>query len=141
MKFGPVLLGIGAMAGCSDPASLSEDGPVGSYTAIVFTTTSPSGQQTNQLQIGSTLQINLGANGSTSGHLHVAASPGNPALDADMVGTWTQTGDKIDFTQAADTFVRDMTFRIEQLSDSEWLLVGDQVFSGTRINLTLAHQD
>ena len=84
--------------------------------------------------------MNLASNGTTSGHLHIAASGAQPVLDADMAGTWTQNGDTIDFTQTADTFVRDMSFTIQRISTSVWALVGDQVFAGTRINLTLAHE-
>jgi hypothetical protein len=57
-----------------------------------------------------------------------------------MAGTWAQNGDVVMFMQAADTFVRNMTFTIQRISTSVAFLVGDQVFSGTRINLTLAHE-
>lgn len=137
MKFAPILLGVAALAGCGDSTSPGNQ-PVGSYTAIIFVTTGASGQ-TNQLLIGSTLQMTLAANGTTSGHLHLAASAGNPAFDADMAGTWTRDGDVVEFTQTADTFVQDMVFTIQPIAQNVWYLVGDQVFSGTRINLTLAH--
>ena len=71
-------------------------------------------------------------------HLHIVASGANAAFDADMAGTWTRNGNTVDFTQAADTFVRDMTFTIEQITDGTWFLVGDQVFGTTRVNVRLA---
>ena len=138
IRFGPLLLGIAAMAACSDSTSPGNS-PAGSYVAIIFITTGSSGQ-TNQLLIGSSLNMTLATNGTTSGHLHLAASNGNPAFDADMAGTWTRNGNLVDFTQAADTFVRDMVFTIEPIAQNTWHLTGDQVFSGTRINLTLANQ-
>ncbi|MFL5478176.1 MAG: hypothetical protein ACJ79X_04075, partial [Gemmatimonadaceae bacterium] len=107
----------------------------GSYTATEFVTTGGSGQR-NELLAGSTVTMVLNANGTTSGHLHVAASGSSPALDADMAGTWTRTGNVVDFTQAADTFVRDMAFTLET-TGSKWVLIGDQGFSGTRVQLTL----
>jgi len=129
-----------AAAGCggSDSTSPQPSGLAGSYTAFQWVTTGGSGQ-TNQLVIGSTLQITLNNDGSTTGQMHLAASGGNPARDFDMAGTWTQSGNNIDFTQAADTYVRDMVFAIQPVATGVWDLVGDQVFSGTRVQLTLRH--
>jgi hypothetical protein len=138
IRLAPVLLGIAALGACGDSTSPGNS-PAGSYTAIIFITTGSSGQ-TNQLLIGSSLNITLATNGTTSGHLHLAASNGNPAFDADMAGSWTRNGNLVDFTQAADTFVRDMVFTIEPIAQNTWHLTGDQVFSGTHINLTLANQ-
>ena len=121
-----------------DSSTSPKDSVEGDYTALIFFTTPTGGSARNELQAGSSLNISLRSDGTTSGHLHVAAFGTNPAFDADMTGTWTQNGEEVEFTQAADTFVRDMVFRIERISVSPWALVGDEVFSGTRINLTLA---
>ena len=137
MKTAPILLGIAAVLACGDSTSPGST-PVGSYTAIIFVTSDVNGP-TNQLALGGTLQINLAANGTTSGHLHAAASGAQPVFDADMAGTWTQNGEVIDFSQTADTFVNDMPFTIQRISTSVSALVGDKVFLGTRINVTLAH--
>ncbi|HMI56095.1 MAG TPA: hypothetical protein VK494_07910, partial [Gemmatimonadaceae bacterium] len=107
MKIGSVFLAAAMFACGGDSTSPTESIPVGSYTAFEFTTTGASGS-TNQLLIGSTLQITLAANGTTSGHLHLAAQGGEPAFDRDMAGTWTRTGNTVDFAQSADTFVDDM---------------------------------
>ena len=107
----------------------------GSYTATEFVTTGGSGQR-NELLAGSSLDIQLNADGTTTGHLHVAASGSTPAFDADMAGTWAQTGNVIRFSQSADTFVRNMNFTLDS-NGSRWLLIGDQGFSGTRIQVTL----
>jgi hypothetical protein len=138
MRFAPILLGASAMIGCTDITSLSRNGPAGNYTAITLMTTENS-VATNVLAGGGTFTLNLDANGTTSGHLHILASETNPALDADMAGTWTRNGDHVEFTQAADTFVRDMTFTIEQITDGVWFLVGDQTFGTARSNVRLAH--
>jgi hypothetical protein len=124
-----------ACGGSDEP---STSAAAGGYVATTFRTTGTSGQQ-DQLAIGSTLQINLAENGSTSGHLHAAAYAGAPAFDADMAGTWTASasGNTIDFTQAADTFVRDMLFTVGTDVNGIMTLTGDQTFSGTRIQLTL----
>ena len=128
---------IAAMLACGgDSTSPDRSGLAGSYTAIQWTTSGTSGQ-TSQLAIGSTLQINLNADGSTSGHMHIAASNGNPPADFDLTGTWTQSGTTVDLTQAADNFLRDMIFAIDQIGTGILDLVGDHTFSGGRVQLTL----
>jgi hypothetical protein len=136
VRVSSIFLGLAAIAGCggSEPTAPSAT-VAGNYAATEFVTTGSSGQ-TNQILAGSTLFLYLLANGNVSGQLHMAASGGNPASDTDMTGTWTQTGNTISFSQAADTFVRNMTFTLAPYGNS-WQLTGDQVFSGTRIQLTL----
>ncbi len=124
------LIACGGSDNGTEPLALA-----GTYTATEWVTTNTSGQ-TNQVTAGSTLTITLNSNGSTTGHLHIAASGGNPAFDADMAGTWAQTGMTVDFTQPADTFVRDMSFTIVAQGPN-WSLVGNGTFSGTSIHLTL----
>jgi hypothetical protein len=110
---------------------------VGSYSASQFQTTGSSGQ-TDQLAAGSTLQINLTADGTTTGHLHLAASGGTPAFDADMAGTWTENANVVTFSQAADTFVRNMPFTAGPDANGKWSLAGNKAFSGTLIQITLS---
>jgi hypothetical protein len=134
-------LAIAALAACGSDSVVGGGGnpPVGSYTAIIFVTTGTSGQ-TNQLTNGGSLNITLAANGTTSGHLHVSASGNNPALDADMAGTWARQGDQIRFTQAADTFMNNLAFTYQPISNSSWHLVTSQVIQGTKIDITLANE-
>ena len=137
MRAATIVVAVAAIVGCSDVVSLSEDGPIGDYTAIILYSTTTTGQR-DELANSGTFTITLKEDGTTSGRLRLVAFGGNPAVDADMAGTWTRNGDTIDFTQSADTFVRDMTFTIEQITDRIWYLVGDDVFAGTRINVRLA---
>ena len=128
-----------AAAGCgSDSMGPQSQSPslAGSYTAFEWVTTGGSGQ-TNQLIAGSTLQITLNGNGSTTGHMHIAASNGSPAAEFDLAGTWTQGANTVGFTQTADTFMNDMLFTVQLISTGVVDLVGDQVFSGTQVKLTL----
>ena len=132
-----LLIGLPALLlACGGSDEPSSSPYAGSYVATSWTTTGNSGQQ-HPLVNGSTLQITLAENGTTSGHLHFAASGANPALDADMAGTWTVSGNVVDFTQAADTFVRDMLFTVDSDIHGVMTLTGDQGFSGTRIQITL----
>ena len=132
-----LLIGLPALLlACGGSDEPSSSPYAGSYVATSWTTTGNSGQQ-NQIIAGSTLQITLGSNGATTGHLHIAASGANPVFDADMAGTWTINGNVVEFTQAADTFVRDMLFTVDSNIQGIITLSGDQTFSGTRIQLTL----
>jgi hypothetical protein len=134
IKTALLLLVAGAgLTACGD--STSPDNVAGSYTSLIFYVSDVGGGP-NQAP-GSTLDINLARDGTTSGHLHVVSTDGSPPIDADMAGKWTRHGDEVEFDQFADTFVRDMVFRIEQLTTAPYALVGDQVFGSTRINLTL----
>ena len=129
---------VAAIAACGSSSTSPQSPLVGSYSAFQWVTTGGSGQ-TNQLTIGSTLQITLNADGSTSGHMHLAASNGAPAADFDMAGTWNESNNVVDFTQTADTYVRNIIFAVQPIATGVLDLVGDQVFSGTRVQLTLRH--
>ena len=139
MKIGSIVVCFAAMVGCGgDSTTPSQSAAAGSYSALQFVTTGTSGQ-TNQLSIGSTVQITLASNGTTTGHLHLAASGSQQAFDADLAGTWSQTGNVIDFTQSVDNFVNDMLFTIQPIATGVWDLVGEDTFSGTHVQLTLRH--
>jgi hypothetical protein len=130
VRIGPICFVL-AVIGCGGSNSTAPTARVaGNYAATQFVTTGTAGQ-TNQILAGSTLYLFLETNGSLFGRLHMAGSG-----DTDMTGTWTQTGNTISFSQTADTFVRNMTFTALPNGNS-WQLVGDQVVSGTRIQLTL----
>ena len=121
---------------CGDSTSPEPDLAVGNYTAVEFVSTGNSGQK-NELAVGGSLVLNLSANGTTSGHLHLVAPGGGPDFDADMAGTWTRTGMVVNFDQPADTFVRDMPFTLTPNVGS-WDLVGDRTFSETNIRVRLS---
>lgn len=135
IRAGAIFATVAAITGCGSDTSSPANTMAGAYTATKFGTTGGSGQ-TNQLLEGGTFTIVLNPDGTTSGHLHVVASGNTPALDANMAGTWSQSGSTITFNQSADTFVRDMPFTAFR-TGSTWQLEGDKVFSGTRIEVTL----
>ena len=129
---------VGALLACGGSDTTSPTlTAAGNYTATFFHTTGTSGSR-DELLAGSTLVLNLNSNGTTSGHLHVAAAGTTPAFDADMAGTWQQEGMTVEISQAADTFVRDMDFILTPAAADGWELVGDQVFQGTRVQVTLS---
>jgi hypothetical protein len=114
----------------------SGNSAAGNYTAISWVTTGNTGQRF-ELTAGSTLVLNLSAAGTTSGHLHIAASGANPAFDADMAGTWTQNGFTVNISQSVDTFVRNMPFEMSLDPAGGWDLSGDMTFANTRIQIVL----
>lgn len=85
------------------------------------------------LAAGGSLTITLTANGTTTGQLFVpAALNGGTPLTESMDGTFTPSSGVVTFSQAADTFVRDMPFTVLGKS-----LAGSKDFSGTTITVLL----
>lgn len=145
-RFLVLLLALATMACGSDkdtmgPDPLTMQMVAGTYLAgdnfgaITFTTTED-GETTDWLSEGATLEIELAANGTTTGHLFVpGADEDGRDLDADLAGSWTLKGDTVRFSQQADTFVRDMPFLV---IDNE--LKGDATFSEARVQVVLVRQ-
>jgi hypothetical protein len=108
---------------------------VGQYAATTFTITDGSGTS-DVLAEGGSLLILLAADGSASGQLSVPASlnDGTP-FTAAMDGTFTVANGIVTFTQAADTFVRDLSFTV-----SGRTLTASGTFSGVTIHLVLTRQ-
>jgi hypothetical protein len=124
------LFAVLASFGCDDssgPASAA-----GTYTATSFTSTPTGGAPRNEIAAGSTIDLVLTPGGTTSGHFHLAAFAGDPAVDFDLTGTWTIVGSTVDFEHDADTFIRDMDFTFDGNT-----LVGDRTFTGGRVQVTL----
>ncbi|HEV8357148.1 MAG TPA: hypothetical protein VGQ17_10330 [Gemmatimonadales bacterium] len=121
-----------AMACAGDTFSPTTANVAGAYTATVFTATT-GGLTINLLAAGASLTATLAEGGTVTGHLFVpGGAEGDGNLDADLAGTWTLTGNSVRFTQAADTFVRDVFFVA-----SENRLTGDATFNGTAVHVVL----
>ena len=127
-----ILVAVVATACSDNPFKPTTANVVGDYTVQTLTTTDTSGT-VDWVTAGATWTISLAANGTTSGHLFIpGAGQGGGDFNADMVGTWTLSGDSIQFDQTADSFVRDMSF-----AALENRLTGDHMFSGTRVQVAL----
>jgi hypothetical protein len=132
-----LLMGLLPLLACEESTS-PPDAAIGNYAAVTFTTTPTGGNARNEIAAGSTLTLNLVGDGSTSGHLQIAApTVGSPPFNADMAGTWVQNGLIVDISQGADTFVRDMPFTLTAGPGANRDLVGDATFDGVRIQVTL----
>lgn len=112
------------MCGRSTPTSSDI---VGVYAATTLTTTT-SGVATDQLAAGASLTITINSDGTTTGRL-VAPDAG---FDESMAGTWTLSGNTVEFTQSADSFVRNMAF-----TASRNRLEGQKDFGGTVVRVIM----
>ena len=123
------------LIGCSDDpvTPITAASLAGTSNATTFTVTPPGQALINVLSAGGSLTITLNADGSTTGTLFVpAAASGSGDVTASMVGTFTISGSTVEFTQADDTFVRDMTFTV-----SGNTLSGNETFSGAVVVVVL----
>lgn len=105
-----ILLACGGGDGATDPPAESI---AGSYAATNFKVMD-SGATIDVLAQGGSLSITLTSQNATTGRLFVpGGGEGGVDLDADLVGTWTLSVGTLRFTQAADTFMRDIAFTVK----------------------------
>ena len=127
---GALLLG----AACSnddDPMGPTVAQVAGTYKATKFTATSALGSQ-DVLQSGGTLTATFAAAGTVTGHVTIPSE----AVDEDFAGQWKITNGEVEIDEVpTDIFVEDLSFKIVGTT-----LVGDQTFSGVRVQVTLAKQ-
>ncbi len=119
------------LAACGD-ASTGPASVAGQYAATTFNLVQGA-TTTDVLGAGGRLTITLTANGTTTGQLFVpAALNGGTPLTASMDGTFTLSNGVVTFSQAADTFVRDMPFTVLGKT-----MAGSKDFSGTTVTVVL----
>ena len=132
MRLTPTLLAATALVACSDSFAPTTENVAGDYVLQALVTDDTSGT-TDWKSAGATWTMTLTTNGITTGHLFIpGAGEGGSDVNADMAGTWTLSGDTVEFSQAADSFVRDMPFFAR-----ENRLTGDHTFGPTRVRLLL----
>lgn len=96
----------------------------GSYEATTLIGHAAAGD-IDVLSNGGSLEMELAADGTTSGTLFVPEGEEDGSdLTADLTGTWSLDGDRVTFAQAADTFIRDVTFTFD-----DGRLVSNSVFA------------
>lgn len=124
-----------ALAGCGE--TIDASAPIaGTYSASVFRVT-PSGQSLiDVLGAGGSLAITIDGSNGVSGTLTIPASIAGTLLTQSMAGYAITTGTTLQFTQSADTFVRNLTWTISGTT----LTVTAQVVSGTTYTITLTRQ-
>ena len=127
-------LGLSLAVGCSDP--VTPESLAGTYVATTFALSG--GATEDVLAAGGSLNITFKADGTTTGSLFVPASTfdsGGTDLTADMAGTFTLQNDSLTLMQAADSFVRDLTWTIDGNR-----INGTGTFSGVTFTVVLSRQ-
>lgn len=104
----------------------------GEYGVYSLTTTS-NGETVDWLIQGLSLTMVLTADGATSGRLFVPGGDEDGSdFEADLAGTWSLNGGTAEFSHEADTFIRDMSFEVD-----EGRLSGDETFDDVRVQIVL----
>ncbi len=110
-------------------AFLASLGPVGT---LRFTSVND-GVTVDWIAQGALLQIRLLPDGTTTGSLDLAGgAEDGGAFHADLAGTWGISDGSVQFDQTADTFIRDVLFRV-----GENQLMADTTIGDTRIEVVL----
>jgi hypothetical protein len=126
--------------GCdsTEPDEIGLADVAGSYSAVVLETVQ-GGVTTDHLAGGASLTITLGSDLTTTGRLFVpdGAEDGGD-LDLSLAGTFAfkDATDEVTFQHAADTFLRDVTFRAAR-EEGEVTLSAEAGFSGGTIVRTV----
>lgn len=109
----------------------------GSYTAVTFFVTPVNQSKIDVLNAGGSLSIVISESGSTAGTLLIpAVLTGVTTETTSMSGKAHQSGTKVHFEQAADSFVRDLEW---DLTTTGLQVVNQSVGSAT-FTITLSRQ-
>ena len=121
------------VASCNDDLTEpSVDSVSGTYVATTFNSTT-GGRTTNELARGASISITLSENGTTLGTAFVPG-PTDP-LNAGLIGTWDLVSNIVSIDGNEDTFLNDMPLQV-----AGDVLLGEQTFGATRVQLVLTRQ-
>jgi hypothetical protein len=123
------------VAACSNddnaPTAPTTATVAGTYRATRFVVTSPLGTE-DVLQEGGSVTTTFAADGRVTGHLTVPSQ----SVDEDFAGSWKLQNGQVEIEDVpSDSFVEDVSFKPVGTT-----LVGDETFSGVRVELTLTKQ-
>lgn len=102
-----------AACGGDDSTAPSQSPLAGTYTATTLRITE-GGFSADALALGVRLTLTLSGTSTVAGSLTVPAAVSESGANEveNLTGTFAQTGTTVRFTQAADTFVRDIPFTV-----------------------------
>jgi hypothetical protein len=127
----PVPLGPGDELALSGTYAASP-GESGEFGAIRFQADTADISR-DMISEGASLVLGLHANGATSGRLLIPANvEGVPDFDVDLGGTWRLEAGEIRLDHDADTFLRDLSFEVEDDG-----LIADDMVGGVRVRIEL----
>jgi hypothetical protein len=101
------LLIMAPLVACGDSTSPTE-AVAGSYHATTFVATQTGSAPQDVLALGGSLEVVLTAQGTTTGTLVIPAVFTEDGVDDDVIsleGTFTRSGDTIEFQQQGDSFI------------------------------------
>lgn len=128
---GAVAAAVLAACACGGDGTGPPASAAGSYEAIQLVTTE-NAVVTDWIAEGAEVTLDLLEGGATTGRFFApGAGETGGDIDVDLAGTWSQSGNRVTFDQAADTFIRDMVF-----VHDDGVLAGDAVFAGVRVQAT-----
>lgn len=107
----PILAVLALAGGCDSgtDVDLTMADVAGTYVATTLTSTD--GATTDHLAEGSEITIVLSEAGTTTGRMFIVGGEEDGSdYDVDLTGTWSLDGTTVEFSHAADTFLRDMPF-------------------------------
>jgi hypothetical protein len=103
-----LILALSAAAACGDDSNDPSPIVPGTYEATRFVLIESGSSPIDALAEGASLFMDITAEGTTDGELFIPAILTEEGLDDEIVsmeGTYTQSGNTIDFQQAGDSFV------------------------------------
>jgi len=128
---GAILFGAACPNDDNAPTAPTTATVAGSYKATRFVVTSPLGTE-NVLQEGGSVTTTFAADGTVTGHVTVPSQ----SVDEDFAGSWKLQNGQVEIEDVpGDSFVEDVSFKPVGKT-----LVGDETFSGVRVELTLTKQ-
>lgn len=128
---GALLLGAACSNDDDAPTAPTTASLAGTYKATQFLVTSPLGSQ-DVLQQGGSVTAKLVADGTLTGHVTVPSE----SVDEDFAGRWKLQNGQVEIEDVpTDIFVEDISFKVVGKT-----LVGDETFSGVRVQVTLTKQ-
>ena len=130
-------IALATLVACDDDDPMAPEELTGTYVATTFRVT-PTGQAAiDVLAEGGSLSVTIASNNAATGTLFIPASAtGGQDLTASMSGTVVRSGNTIELQQAADTFVRDLTWTVGATT----LAVVNQTAGGASFTITLTRQ-
>ena len=128
---GAMLFGAGCSNDDNAPTAPTAASVAGFYKATRFVVTSPLGTE-DILQEGGSVTTTFSADGTVTGHVTVPSQ----AVDEDFAGSWKLQNGQVEIANVpSDSFVEDVSFKPVGKTH-----VGDETFSGVRVELTLTKQ-